>query len=108
MTRLWPKWYRPTPRRVFGFEMVQRAAKELGIAPDELLGATRKCEVIAARAAIVRVLRKQGVSYPVIGKAIKRDHTTAQHLDKVYPVKTRHPEHYARFLHIFESMRMAA
>lgn len=105
---IWPKWYRPARRRVFGFEMVERAAEELGLRPDDITGKGRGHKIVAARAAIVASLRAQGASFPVIGKAINRDHTSVLHLYKVYPTKTRHPQEYRRFLALFDRMRMAA
>lgn len=85
MSAPWPKWYRPK-RRIFVSQLVREAAAHLNVTPEELTGPGRARELVRARAAISRVARDQGYSYPQIGRLLGgRDHTTIMHLIKEYP-----------------------
>lgn len=83
MTRLWPKWYRPPgafgplPKVAVARRMIIFTADRLAVTPGELIGNTRKGELVAARAAIATVLKERGWSYPRIGGTLGgRDHSS--------------------------------
>lgn len=57
--------------------------EETGISREVLTGIGRQQEVVDARELFVRICRNvHKFSYPRIGRALKRDHTTAMHLYK--------------------------
>ena len=61
------------------------------IAVDDLVGRSLAWELVDARREFVKRARRElKMSYPVIGRAMNRDHTTALHLDKSEstPLKT--------------------
>jgi chromosomal replication initiation ATPase DnaA len=51
-------------------------AKEHHVLFDDILSTGRSKNVLAARIACYKHLRKKGLSYPEIGKAMLRDHST--------------------------------
>lgn len=57
-------------------EVVAQSARLHGISVGELLSRSRDAHYVRARAEAYVVLRGQGWSYPSIGRAFKRDHTT--------------------------------
>lgn len=51
-----------------------------GVSVDDLLGPSREAWLVEARQGLMWVLRHRlGLSYPEIGRAVRRDHTTAMH-----------------------------
>jgi chromosomal replication initiation ATPase DnaA len=64
--------------------MLNRCAKETGIAPREILGRSRTAEVSRSRCATMWAARKvlsphtRG-SYPALGRVFRRDHSTVIH-----------------------------
>ncbi len=94
---LWPAHYTPPakPPRFFGIAnaLVGHAAQAIRFTPDEVTGQRRHKMLIAARSAIAIVLLERGWSYPRIGRALNRDHTTIVHAVQVWPARARtYPE----------------
>ena len=72
-----PKFYR-APRRYKS--ILERAAKVTGYSQAEIVGAGRTRALSHVRFAIMLVLRRRGLSFPVIGRLLgNRDHTTVMH-----------------------------
>lgn len=61
-------------------QLVAAMCKRLGYRVSEVRGASRERRFAMVRAEIVESLRLCGFSFPVIGRAINRDHATVQYL----------------------------
>ena len=61
---------------------LERIAEAAGYSLGEVRSRTRTAELVEVRRIIVRYLRAQDppVSWPAVGRAINRDHTSAMHL----------------------------
>lgn len=59
---------------------IPRIAKEFYIDPELILGKTLKPPYPEARRVIAKELRIFGFSYPQIGKAMNRDHTSIMYM----------------------------
>ncbi len=58
-------------------EVLREAADAYAVTPEEVLGRSRSKSVVAARRLAMRACRTRwGWSYPEIGKAFGRDHST--------------------------------
>ena len=57
-----------------------RRCHEMGLDPAVVRGSYRHQEYVMARREIARELRTLGYSYPAIGRAINRDHSTVMSL----------------------------
>ena len=78
---LWPRWYRPpSPVASMPHSTVEAVALHFGVSKDMILGTGRSSVLVDARVACVAILRRRGLSYPAIGRLMKRDHTTLIHL----------------------------
>jgi len=55
-------------------------AKEFEVAPELLLGSKRDTYLVRIRAVIAGELRQMGHSFPEIGRALNRHHSTVMHL----------------------------
>ena len=77
---MFPKWYRP--KRYTVKDIAQIISAEWGVTPEDIFGGSRDVEFVMARAALVVRLRKQGYSYPRIGRILKRDHTTIMNAER--------------------------
>lgn len=60
-------------------EIIKIASVETGISVDRILSRDRTKEYVFARRVYIYLARTQGYSFPAIGKAINKDHTTAIH-----------------------------
>lgn len=60
-------------------ELLTMAAADNDVTADEILGRGRARDVTAARFQVYWVLRQSGWSYPAIGRALGRDHSTVRH-----------------------------
>ena len=58
---------------------VQLASEETGVTPAQIMGNGRTADVTAARQLAYVKARAMGLSYPEIGRAFGRDHTTIMH-----------------------------
>lgn len=58
---------------------IRQAARRFGTTENVIRGESRKRHIIDARHVAIYAARLCGASYPVIGKAIRRDHTTAMY-----------------------------
>ena len=63
-------------------QIASRVSAETGLPVKEIMGKRRTAPVAAARAAVMFEARQLGFSYPLIGRLVKRDHTTAVHAVK--------------------------
>jgi|GEM_PF-4536780 len=59
--------------------MAIRACQMYGIGLQDLRGPSRLTELCEARYALIVALREVGLSYPVIGRCINRNHSTMMH-----------------------------
>jgi hypothetical protein len=92
--KLWPNWYRPM-KRIPSFILLERAAQRLGVSVDDVKVGSRDHEIVAARAAIARLMKEDGKSFPTIARVLNyKEHSAVVHLVNTYPHKTRHPEFY--------------
>jgi hypothetical protein len=57
-------------------EVVSRVCKQFSVSSADLLGARRHAHIAQARHVLAWLLRERGLSYPAIGKAMNKDHTT--------------------------------
>ena len=60
-------------------EIIEKVCNFWGITEEELFGKERTNLYVKARREVSRELRKLGLSYPSIGKILKKDHTTIIH-----------------------------
>lgn len=63
--------------------IVAAVSHQTGIPQAEILGQSRVRDVAKARQAAMALARRQGYSYPQIGRVFQRDHTTIIHACKV-------------------------
>jgi hypothetical protein len=60
--------------------LARSIAQRRGLVAAAIMTENRNPEVVAARAALCRVLRKMGWSLPRVGRSIGRDHSSVLHL----------------------------
>ena len=66
-------------------DVIARVATEHGYSPADILGRDRHAHVVKARHSAMLEARRLGFSYPELGRAFKRDHTTVMHaIEKRY------------------------
>lgn len=61
-------------------DALELVAIGFGMTTAEIIGPRRWPRHVAARAMVASLLRGDGWSYPEIGRALKRHHTTVMHL----------------------------
>jgi len=61
-------------------ELVASVCEGHGISESELVGRRRIRHLVSARRDFVVLARSHGYSYPAIGRALRRDHTSCIHL----------------------------
>lgn len=71
----------PAPVPIAVIEVVIRVIEEVsdhyGVSPEDILGRSKKRRIVDARHAAMFVARTvTGLSFPVLGRAFDRDHTT--------------------------------
>ena len=59
--------------------IIEAAAHEYGLTVEDILGDSRRRQIVAARWEAARRLREAGLSYPHIGELLNRHHTTVMH-----------------------------
>lgn len=64
-------------------QMVRAAADLYGTTPEAIRGPARDKSIATARMVACWLLRQTGLSYPEIGRAVDRDHTTVMHACRV-------------------------
>lgn len=70
--------YTRTPRATV--RLISKEVSRLtGIPASEIMGPRRSADVCRARELVCYVARRNGMSYPQIGRALKRDHSTIIH-----------------------------
>lgn len=57
-------------------QLLERVCDRFGISMAELLSRDRHSNIAAARAVAAWLLREHGLSFPVIGRVLRRDHST--------------------------------
>ncbi len=60
-------------------EVVRQVALLHGVAVHHVLGPRRWSELVSVRKKVARILFEAGLSYPEIGRALRKDHTTAMY-----------------------------
>lgn len=66
-----------TSRRDWTRRTVEHAAAHFDVLADEVYSESRRPDVVRARQVAMWLLRESGRSFPEIGQALGRDHTTA-------------------------------
>lgn len=64
------------------FHVIRRVADHLGYGVADIRGERRHARLARARKACALALRRAGYSYPEIGEALRRDHTSVQYAIK--------------------------
>lgn len=59
--------------------IIYAAADLYGVSIDQVLSTSEEIHVVRARQAAAWLMHRQGLSYPQIGRALKRHHTTMMH-----------------------------
>lgn len=67
--------------------IVRKVGSVLEIDPALILSDKRWSILVDARAAVAVAMRKRGASYPYIGKALGRDHTSILHLVRTFDAR---------------------
>jgi chromosomal replication initiation ATPase DnaA len=60
-------------------DTIATVARQRGLKVADILGPRRFPELVAARREIAQLLSDEGLSYPSIGRAMNRHHTTAMY-----------------------------
>lgn len=68
--------FQPASTSCLVAEVVAQVAHKHGLAPKDILSASRTAPIVRARHECWRRLRERGWSYPAIARAFDRDHTT--------------------------------
>jgi len=67
-------------RSITPTHIVKRVAKFFHLRSDDILGTSRRSEVVKPRQMAIYLMRKEaGLSYPTIGSVFKKDHSTIMH-----------------------------
>lgn len=64
--------------------IMKNVCKAYGVMPNELRGQSRESNLVNARATFAFLCRKQGWSTPMIGRLLRRAHSTILHYLKKY------------------------
>lgn len=68
-----------TTRGDYSARVIAVSAAHFGIGPDDIVGTGRHRDTIQARMVAAWILRQDGRSYPEIGRALGKDHSTVIH-----------------------------
>lgn len=83
----------PPPSDFGGKALVYAVAKAFQLTYADLMGPTRRCEYVAARAVIVKLLRERNPSVysfqRIAGLIGRTDHSTAMNLLRLYPEREK-------------------
>lgn len=60
-----------------------QVADRFGIAPEVLAGRSKQKDIVRARMLAMAECRRHGFSYPAIGRAFDRNHTTVMHACRI-------------------------
>lgn len=84
---------KPAPNRPrVGTALIQEAAAFFKITYDDIVGPDRARIFIDARCVVAIIMRERGLSYPQIGRFLKRDHSTVINwIDKAAERMARNP-----------------
>jgi len=90
---IWPRWYRPPSDLVpMPQDTIRRVAEQFGLTVEQLRGLGRSQPLVEARAACIAIFRRRGMSYPMIARVIKRDHSSIINLfNKLPQLEARNP-----------------
>jgi chromosomal replication initiation ATPase DnaA len=93
-----------TPLEMSARDVLQRVSVRYGVSVDALRSRSRMQLIAEARKMAYTVLRAQGRSYPEIGRALGRDHTTV-----IAGVRRtmREAARNARVAAVFQELRLA-
>lgn len=73
------RFYGHRPSKGFMGSVVLEVAEKTGVTPKQILGSSRKRNIVRARQLAMWGARQHGVSFPEIGRFFNRDHTTVIH-----------------------------
>lgn len=80
-------------------EILREAFRLFGIAPKDICGKSRHAFLLPVRFACYKAMRERGWSFPMIGRAMKRHHTSIMHgVDRAEYMASRNPR-YAEKVH---------
>lgn len=77
-------------------DIVDAMARERGLEPWRVRGRARQREYVRARIEIAKRLREEGCSFPEIGRALRRDHSTVMY----YLEAIRKPQAWKYMVHL--------
>lgn len=82
---MYPNWYNPHKGPAFK-TVIERVSEIYKVPAEEIRGTCRKRHIVEARWVCAYVLRKRnGLSYPAIGRLLNRDHTSIMHACESLP-----------------------
>lgn len=73
-------------------EIVNAMSREAGLRPEQVRGPRRWSELVRCRRAIATRLRQEGCSWPEVGRALGKHHTSLMGLLGALPSKPRRTE----------------
>lgn len=101
----------PAPGPKFDFtgrsivlKLIDRAAELTQEPSAAIRSAQRQRELFLIRAGIVYVARERGRSFPQIGRALNRDHTSAIHAYRRAKAMLSHDAQFSAFVRALESV----
>tara|TARA_R110000868_G_scaffold410473_1_gene698590 strand:+ start:924 stop:1559 length:636 start_codon:yes stop_codon:yes gene_type:complete len=77
------------PKPVLFPDLLNGVAAAFKITPDDITGIDRRRLYVDARAALVRILRQRGSSFPMIGKRLNRDHSSIIYLEQTFDIRAK-------------------
>ncbi len=95
---LWPAWYSPPGNRMPAPMLIDYVARELFTTASDLVGPSRAARLVQGRAVIASVLRGRGLSTPVIGRILRREHSTILHALESVPAYCRNSTDFEALL----------
>lgn len=79
--------------------LIAAASEFFGLRYEDFSSRSREIRMVKARAAVTYVMRERdGVSYPTIGRRLKRDHTTIIHAHQRAHAWMDSDQHFAEFV----------
>ena len=62
--------------------LLLKSLAKFGVAPDRLFGSCKDAQSVRAREFVAFRLRKSGLSYPQIGRLMRRAHSSVQDMER--------------------------
>lgn len=70
-------------------DLLSAVAAAFEMTPDDITGLNRQRIYVDARAALARILRIRGSSFPMIGKRMNRDHSSIVYLEQNFDIRAK-------------------